>query len=185
MTRIEPLAEPYTDEVRAQLERMMPPHLAPIALFRTFARNLPMTRAMTGWGSYALGRELSLSLRDREIVIDRVCARCSAEYEWGVHVAFFADRAGLTAEQLRSLTHGDPSDECWTDERDRLLVQAVDALHDTADLDDDLWQRLRGELDEAQVLDLMLLAGWYHAISYAARAARVPLEPGAPRFDDV
>jgi hypothetical protein len=28
----------------------------------------------------------------------------------------------------------------------------------------------------------LLLAGWYHAISYAARAARVPLEDGAPRF---
>ncbi len=28
-------------------------------------------------------------------------------------------------------------------------------------------------------------AGWYHAISYAANAARVELEPGAPRFADV
>lgn len=185
MARIEPLAEPYTDEVREQLERMMPPGVAPIALFRTFARNLPMSRAMTGWGAYALGRELSLTLRDREIVIDRVCARCGAEYEWGVHVAFFAERAALDAEQVRSLTHGGPADDCWTDERDRLLVEAVDALHDTSDLDDDLWQRLRGELDEAQLLDLTLLAGWYHAISYVARATRVPLEPGAPRFADV
>ena len=29
------------------------------------------------------------------------------------------------------------------------------------------------------------LCGWYHAISFAARAARVPHEPGAPRFADV
>jgi hypothetical protein len=29
-----------------------------------------------------------------------------------------------------------------------------------------------------------MLAGWYHAISYAANAARVDLEPGAPRFAD-
>ena len=36
--------------------------------------------------------------------------------------------------------------------------------------------------DEAQILDLTMLTGWYHAISFTARAARVPLEPGAPRF---
>jgi hypothetical protein len=29
-----------------------------------------------------------------------------------------------------------------------------------------------------------MLAGWYHAISCTARAARVDLEPGAPRFAD-
>jgi len=39
---------------------------------------------MTGWGGYLLGRKASLSLRDREVVINRVCARCKAEYEWGV-----------------------------------------------------------------------------------------------------
>ena len=40
-----------------------------------------------------------LTLRQREIVIDRVTARCGSEYEWGVHVAFFAKRAGLDAAQ--------------------------------------------------------------------------------------
>ena len=37
---------------------------------------------------------------------------------------------------------------------------------------------------DAQLLDLTMLAGWYHAISFTARAAGVPLEPGAPRFAD-
>jgi len=37
----------------------------------------------------------------------------------------------------------------------------------------------------AQLLDLLLLCGWYHAISFTARAARVPLEDGAPTFDSV
>jgi hypothetical protein len=27
-------------------------------------------------------------------------------------------------------------------------------------------------------IDLLLLAGWYHAISYAARTLRLPQEPG-------
>ena len=29
-----------------------------------------------------------------------------------------------------------------------------------------------------------MLCGWYHAISYAANAAGVGLEQGAPTFDD-
>jgi alkylhydroperoxidase family enzyme len=183
--RIEPAAPPYEPETAAQLTAMMPPGQPPILLFRTFVRNLPMTEALSGWGGYEMGRRLSLSLRDREIVIDRTCARCRCEYEWGVHVAFFAGRAGLSAAQVASLTHGGPGDPCWASSRDRLLIEAADALHDTADIGDDLWGRLTAEFTGSQVLDLLLLAGWYHAISYAANGARVDLEHGAPRFADV
>jgi alkylhydroperoxidase family enzyme len=101
-----------------------------------------------------------------------------------VHVAFFAERVGLSRTQISSITHGDASDQCWTDERDRVMLEATDALHDGADIDDDLWQRLHAHLSEQQTLDLFMLAGWYHAISYAANGARVDLEPGTPRFAD-
>ena len=185
MTRIQPLRPPYSPEVAERLEAMMPPVVPPILLFRTFARNLPMTTAMGGWGSYELGKHLSLTMRDREIVIDRTCARCRCEYEWGVHVAFFAERVALSAAQIASLTHGRPSDACWTQERDRLLIEAVDALHDTADLGDDLWRRLSVVFDEEELLDLLMLCGWYHAISFVATGARVAREDGAPRFADV
>src|SRR6185295_3208538 len=109
MSRITPASPPYSPEVAQQLESMMPPGVPPIGLFRTFVRNLPMTAGMGTWGKYELGRQLSLSLRDREIVIDRTCARCRCEYEWGVHVTFFAERVGLTSAQITSLTHGSPA----------------------------------------------------------------------------
>jgi alkylhydroperoxidase family enzyme len=182
--RIEPLEAPFAEDVAPTLARMMPPGVPPIALFRTFARNLPMARAMREWGGYELSRAMSLTLRDREIVIDRTCARCDCEYEWGVHVAFFAERAGFTHDQVESLTHGGPDDPCWTSERDRDLVAAVDALHDCADIGDELWSRLARHFTEAELLDLTMLCGWYHAISFCARAARTPLESGAPRFVD-
>jgi len=111
MARITPLQPPYDPEVEQLLQRMMPGGAAPIALFRTFTKNLAMTRAMHPWGAYELGRHFTLTLRDREIVIDRTCARTGCEYEWGVHVAFFAGRAGLTDDQVASLTHGQPADD--------------------------------------------------------------------------
>ena len=108
-SRIDPISPPYSRHVAERLDAMMPPGVPPILLFRTFVQNLPMTTAMRGWGSYELSKRLSLSLRDREIVIDRTCARCRCEYEWGVHVAFFAERAGLSSEQVTSLTQGGAS----------------------------------------------------------------------------
>ena len=183
MPRIHPVAPPYGPDVTDRLEAMMPPGVPPILLFRTFVRNLPVSTAMGPWGSYKLSRRLSLSMRDREIVIDRTCARCGCEYEWGLHVAFFAERVGLSGAQVASLTRGSAADACWIDERDRVLVEAVDALHDTSRIDDRLWVRLAAVFADDQLLDLLLLAGWYHAVSFAANG--VELEDGAPRFADV
>src|SRR5580704_11151916 len=100
MTRIPAVEPPYQGRVGDQLQKMMPPGVPPILLFRTFVRNLSMAEAMVTWGSYELSKRLSLSMRDREIVIDRTCARCQCEYEWGVHVAFFANRVGFTSKQI-------------------------------------------------------------------------------------
>ncbi|MFG2059264.1 carboxymuconolactone decarboxylase family protein [Micromonospora sp. NPDC048930] len=185
MARIPALEPPFTADVATQLGAMMPTGMPPIGLFRTFAKNLPMTIAMSHWGRYELGRQLSLTLREREIVILRTCARCRCEYEWGVHLMVFGHRAGLTQAEIASLTHGMPNDSCWATGRQRALIQVADALHDTSDIDDELWRIAREVLDEPQLLDLLLLCGWYHAISFAARAALVELEPGAPRFADV
>ncbi len=185
MPHIEPLNPPYSPEAAERLEAMMPTGVPPILLFRTFAKNLPMATAMGRWGGYELSKQLSLTMRDREIVIDRTCARCGCEYEWGVHIAFFADRVGLVAKQVTSLTHGSPTDPCWTDDRDRILIEAVDAMHDTGTVDDALYARLAAVFNEQQILDLTMLCGWYHSISFTANVAQVALESGAPRFANV
>lgn len=68
---IEPVCEPYAPDVAARLAALMPPGEPPIRLFRTFVRNLPMAAGLNAWGGYYLSRKLSLSLRERELVIDR------------------------------------------------------------------------------------------------------------------
>ena len=179
--RITPLSPPYDPDVAARLAAMMPPGAPPIGLFRTFAKNLTMTDAMADWGAYELSRRLSLSMRDREILIDRTCARCGAEYEWGVHAAFFARRAGLDAAQLRSTVHGGPEDACW-DAQDALLIRFCDALHAECTLDDALWGELRATFSEEAILELLLLAGFYRTVSYLANALRLPPERFAARW---
>jgi alkylhydroperoxidase family enzyme len=163
---------------------MMPDGAEPIGLFRTFVRNPTMTAAMHEWGAYYLSRALSLSMRDREIVIDRTCARCGCEYEWGVHVAYFAERVNLDRAQVASLASGSAADACWTDPAEAALIAVVDQLHETSHVDDDAWAALAAHRSPNQLLDVLLIAGWYHAISYAANGAQVELEPWAPRFAD-
>jgi alkylhydroperoxidase family enzyme len=184
MPRIAPVTAPYDEVTAPLLEAMMPAGVEPIGLFRTFVRNPSMSAAMHPFGRYELGRELSITMREREIVIDRTTARCGCEYEWGVHVAFFAERVGLDAAQIRSLTHGSADDPCWTDPAERALIAAVDELHDRSTITDARWDALAAHHEADELLDIVVLAGWYHAISYAANAAAVALEPGAPRFAD-
>jgi 4-carboxymuconolactone decarboxylase len=98
-----------------------------------------------------------------------------------VHVASFAREAGLTPQQVAATARGDAEDPAWL-ERDRLLIRLVDELHDTAALSDELWRELTAHWSETQLLELLILAGWYHAISYLANGVHMELEPWAPRF---
>lgn len=180
--RLAPLAPPYEPELQALLTRMTPPGAPDIlALFRTLAHHPALAERMTGWGGFLLSRKASLPLRDREIVIDRVCARCGAEYEWGVHVAAFAQAAGLGEPQIAAIA--DPAaDLDVLPERDRLLVRMVDQLHETSTVSDELWAELAATWSPPQLIELLMLAGWYRAISYVCNATRVPLEPWAATF---
>ncbi len=176
--RIAPADPPYPPEIQARFDALMPPGVAPLVLFRTLARDQRLYARFAGGGLLDKGH---LTLRQREIVIDRVTARCGSEYEWGVHIAFFAKRVALDAAQQRSLVRGDATDPCWSAE-DALLIRFCDALHAGCDIDDALWAELRAHFSEEAMLELLLLAGFYRTVSYLTNALRLPLEPYAARF---
>lgn len=125
-----------------------------------------------------------LTIRQREIVIDRVTATCGAEYEWGVHVATYAAKAGLTGDQVASLTFGGADDPCWND-GDRVLIRLCDNLHRDCTVDDELWSDLSAHHDDEAILELLMLAGTYRTVSYLVNSLRLPMEPGARRFSEV
>ena len=177
MSRIAPLSPPYAPQIQEQFDKVMR-GAPPLVLFRVMAGQ---PRAWEKFRGGSLLDRGPLSLREREIVIDRTCALNRCEYEWGVHVAAFGDAAGFTPAQNRAIADPAADDSALT-ERDRLLVRMVDELHETANVSDGLWQQLAAQWSTEQLLELLLLAGWYHAISYVCNAARVPLEPWAARW---
>jgi alkylhydroperoxidase family enzyme len=182
--RIAPLAPPHPPQTAAHLAALMPKGWSgpALALFRLWARHLPMAEALRGVGRYALAGG-TLAPRDRELLILRTCARCGCEYEWGVHAVFFPARVGLAPELVAASRHAPADDPVWP-ARDALLVRAADELHDTATLSEPLWRELAARWDEVQLLELLLVAGFYHLVSYTANAVRLGPEPFAARFPE-
>jgi alkylhydroperoxidase family enzyme len=179
--RVAPLRPPYEPEVAEVLQALGPP----LELFRVLARRPARARGVLGWGRYYLSRNLALTVRDRELVILRTTALLRAQYEWGIRVAAYASKARLDGDQIRSVTRGSVDDPCWSDPRDRAVLRAVDQLCRSHDLSDAAWQVLVEAVGEDGAIDLLLLCGWYHAISFVARATRLPDEPHAPIFADI
>ena len=176
--RIHATEPPHSADVTAALARIMPPGVPPLALFRTLAVNERVFLRVMAGGLLDRG---SLTMREREIVIDRTCFRCRSEYEWGVHVAFFGPRVALTAHETRDLCAEDPGATVFSP-RERLLLLLCDELHATASVSDPLWRALATEWSPEQLVELVVLAGYYHLIAFATNAVRLPLEPFAARF---
>lgn len=181
--RIAPLEPPYAEDVGATLTAMMPPGVPPLKLFRTLARNPRILGKIRA--SNLLDRG-SLARRDRELVILRTTARCGCEYEWGVHVRFFAARVGLTEAEVAATAdaapaHSSDTGHPWSP-RDAALIRLVDELHDTARVSDGLWDELRGHFGDEQLVELLVLAGFYHTISFVVNGLGVELEEEAVRF---
>jgi len=177
MSRIAPLEPPYTPEIQQQFDRIMR-GAPPLTLFRVMAGH---ARA---WEKFRAGGLLDrgpLNLREREIVIDRTCAKNGCEYEWGVHVAAFAEAAHLTDAQVRATVLGDADAACWS-APEQALIAAVDALHDRATLSDAEFKALSAHYDDAKILEIILLCGFYRTVSYLANALALPLEKTAARF---
>jgi alkylhydroperoxidase family enzyme len=174
MSRIAPLEPPYAGEIQEQFDRVMR-GAPPLMLFRVIAGN---ARA---WEKFRAGSLLDrgpLSLREREIVIDRTCALTGCEYEWGVHVAAFAAAAHLSDEQVRATVLGKADAACWS-AAEQALIAAVDALHVSATLND---AEFRAHYDDAKIFEIILLCGFYRTVSYLANGLNLPLEANAARF---
>jgi alkylhydroperoxidase family enzyme len=173
MPRIVPLSSPYPPDVQAAFDKIMPAGVEPLVLFRTPAVNERVYQRLTAGG--LLDRGL-LTLRQREIVIDRTCALSRCEYEWGVHIALFAAKAKLTPEQITATVTG--GDAGWS-AGERALLDVCQELDATRHISDALWQRLSAHFAPEQILEIIALIGFYRMVSLQANALRLPPEPFA------
>lgn len=175
--RVAPANAPYEEPIKARLDALMPEGVEPLVLFRTLARDERLFSRFMGAGLLDKGH---LSLRERELAIDRTCARTGCEYEWGVHITFFKEKVSLTDEEVAALATLAPDEGPWN-AREALILMLMDALHDSSRVDSALWAKLSAEFEEMQLLELIMLAGFYHTVAYLCNGLDLPLEAyGAP-----
>jgi 4-carboxymuconolactone decarboxylase len=179
--RIAPLDPPYAPDTEVLLSKWMGrSNEEPLKLFRTLAVHNELASRMRPLGAGILGHP-RLDPRERELLILRTCARAGAEYEWGVHAVVFGAAVGLSEVQIAATANGNADDAVWS-ERDAQLIAAADALYDSDTIPDELWAQLAARFGEDQLLEIIITAGWYTAISYLVNALGVEREPWAARF---
>jgi alkylhydroperoxidase family enzyme len=179
--RIAPLEPPYSPATDDMLAKWMgTASQEPLKLFRTLAVHDELASRMRPLGAGILGHP-RLQPRERELLILRTCARAGAEYEWGVHAVIFGPAVGLGDEQLVASAAGRPDDAAWSD-ADAQLIAAADALYDTNSIPDELWAQLAERFSQDQLVELIVVVGWYRVISYLLTTLRIELEPWAARF---
>jgi alkylhydroperoxidase family enzyme len=176
--RIKSIEPPYSERIQESFSVVMPSGMAPLNIFRAVGNNERVLSRMVKGGLLDKG---SISIAQRELIILRACAICKAEYEWGVHVAAFALKAGFTQEQIADTCSESPDSGIWTPEQ-LALIRLVDELNRTANLTDEVWTNLREHFSSEQLIEVIMLAGLYHAVSFVVNGLRIEHEKFAPGF---
>jgi alkylhydroperoxidase family enzyme len=143
-------------------------------VFTTLARHRGLFRRWL-WFAAGLMPGGRLSRRDTELVILRVAHNAGSEYEWGHHERI-GRRVGLSPEEIERVREGAEAPG-WSTRR-ALLIEAADALHADRTINDALWAKLAGELDEVELIELCMLVGHYEMLAMTLSSLRV--EPDFP-----
>jgi alkylhydroperoxidase family enzyme len=149
-------------------------HLASINVLETVVRHPDLLRRWLPFFNHVLHKS-TLPARDREVLILRTGRLTGAEYEWAQHVPW-AERAGLTADEIRGIAAGTDAD-VWSDDHDRTLLRAADQLHGQTMLDDATWNALAARYDTRQLMDVVFTVGQYRLVSSALNTLAVQLDP--------
>jgi alkylhydroperoxidase family enzyme len=177
--RIAPLppAE-WDDRLRAILEASPGGAEEPMHIFATLARSPDLFRRWMGFGGALLYG--SLPSRLCELVILRTAFRFDGFYEWAQHVEMGQAR-GVTVEEIEALG-GDALTLLdavkWTP-LERAALAAVDETHDDGAVSDATWAELAQHLDDAGLIELLMLIAHYLMLTTVLRSLRMQPEPRA------
>ncbi|HET6793639.1 MAG TPA: carboxymuconolactone decarboxylase family protein [Acidimicrobiales bacterium] len=173
--RIAPVTDPSPEVAEMMSNTLGREGQPPLNIFATLAHNPRILRRFNQMGGTLLMRG-EVPAREREIVILRVGWNCRSVYEFGQHTVI-GGQAGLTADEIAATAR--PGEEGWGDD-DRLLIRMADELCDDDCVSDDTWAALSRRWSESQLVELLVLAGFYRLVSGFLNSAGVELDPGVP-----
>jgi alkylhydroperoxidase family enzyme len=178
--RLTPLPEPEWDEhQRAVVEPLLFGPTRSVPNVHTMLVRAPeLAEGMTTFGRIV--RSGGISARHRETLILRTGWNCGSEYEFAEHRQL-AFAIGMSEEDVRRIQDG-PDAEGW-DRFERTLCILADELHATSEVTDATWAELSDDYSEQELIQAMMLVGYYHLVAYMLNGLRVPIEEGKAGFD--
>lgn len=156
-----------------------PAGLPPLNIFRTLARNETLATGFLALGGRLL-RGSGLPARERELIILRTGWRSQSEYEFGQHTTIGL-AAGLSASEVAALA--DVGAGGWSVD-DVTLVAMVDELCADDLVSAATWSALSVRWSDEELLELLVLVGYYRLVSGLLNSAGVALEPGTSGWPD-
>jgi 4-carboxymuconolactone decarboxylase len=183
MESMEPRIELVSlDQAQGELAEILSSALTvngkPLNIFAALGHHPKLLKRFNLLGGLLLNKGL-LPAREREIVVLRTGWKAGSRYEFGQHT-LIGLKCGLTQKEVTALTRS-PEEHPWNRD-DGALIALADELSDEDCVSDATWATLRERWSTAQLVELLVLAGYYRLVSGFLNSARVPLDEGVPGF---
>lgn len=170
-----PLVTDPSPEVREILAGTLTRDGRPINIFGMLAHNPRILKRFNLLGGALLNKGV-LPPRERELVILRVGWNARAVYEFGQHT-IIGRQAGLSDEEIAAVCDG--GDHPWSP-GDHLLLAMADELCQDDCVSDDTFAALAERWNEAELVELVVCAGFYRMVSGFLNTFGIPLDEGVP-----
>ena len=150
--------------------------MSQLNVFRALLNNPEITLAQSGLAGALMGSK-TLNHRIRELVILRTGWRTKSEYEFVQHVGV-SRRLGMNDEEILGVRN--PSACKAYSEADRAVIALADELHDNSEVTPKTWATLEKSFSSAELVELILVAGFWHMMAGFLKTAKLPLDPIDP-----
>lgn len=149
--------------------------LPDLGLFRLLSHSNSVLPAWLTMGGTLLS-SLTITPALRELVILQVAATTQCRYEETQHVEI-ARGVGVPEEQINAVVSHRLDEPCL--ERAAGILRTIDRLIREHTLTKAEFDVLRAQLNERQVVELLVVVGWYLAIALMIGAVDLPADPAA------
>lgn len=150
----------------------------PLNIFGVLGHHPKLLKRFNQLGGFLLNKG-QVPAREREIVVLRIGWNARSEYEFGQHTVI-GRRCGLTDREIAALTRP-PETNSWSTD-DLALIALADDLSNDDCVAEETWVVLRDRWSESELVELLVLAGYYRLVSGFLNSVGVQLDEGVPGF---
>ncbi|MBV8362913.1 MAG: carboxymuconolactone decarboxylase family protein [Deltaproteobacteria bacterium] len=150
--------------------------MSKLNVVRALLQNPAVTAAQSHLAGALMGSK-TLNPRLRELVILRTGWRTKSEYEFCQHVGI-ARQLKMSDEEIFGVR--DPANCKAFSEVDRAVIAMADELNDNAEVSVKTWSVLERFFSPAELVELILVSGFWRMMAGFLKTARIPLDPIDP-----